>query len=268
MHEFVSFDREILRAKLAKIQALSSAALYGHGIFTSLTISDGKPFLWERHWHRLMAAAEKTGIDISKFAETDVAETICSLIENNEITNGRARITIFDEATSGVWSFDTGRKTSLLITTADNRKIADKFQLAVSPHRINTTSPLAGIKSCNYLEHLMAFDEAKVHGFDEAVRLNERGEVASACMANVFWLKGGRLFTPSLKTGCLAGTTREFILENIECEEVKAGEEAIREADEIFLTSAGIGVVQVAEFDGRAMRRNPHGILDIVPKPI
>lgn len=268
MHEFVSFDREILRCKLANIQVLSSAALYGQGIFTSVSISDGKPFLWERHWRRLIATAKKTRIDISKFAEIDVAETICSLIENNEITNGRARITFFDESACNIWSFETGRKSSLLITTADNRKIVDNFRLTVSPYRTNTTSPLSGIKSCNYLEHLMAFDEAKARGFDEAIRLNERGEVASACMANVFWLKDERLHTPSLKTGCLPGTTREHILESLDCVEVEATIDDLNSADDIFLTSAGIGVVQVAEFAGRAMQRRPHRILDIVPKPI
>lgn len=114
----------------------------------------------------------------------------------------------------------------------------------------------------------MAFEEARARGFDEAVRLNERGEVTSACMANVFWLKDGKLYTPSLQTGCLPGTTREHILENMECVEIGARIAELHSADDIFLTSAGIGVVQVAEFDGRAMRRDPHGILDIVPKSI
>ena len=62
----------------------------------------------------------------------------------------------------------------------------------------------------------MALENAKAKGFDEAIRLNERGEVASACMANVFWIKDKKLFTPDLETGCLAGTTREFIIETAE----------------------------------------------------
>ncbi len=114
----------------------------------------------------------------------------------------------------------------------------------------------------------MAFEEAKVRGFDEAVRLNERWEVASACMANVFWLKDGKLHTPSVGTGCLAGTTREFILETLDCDEVEATIAELNSADDIFLTSAGLGVIQVAEFDGKVMHQKPHRILDIVPKPI
>ena len=266
MGNFVSFNLCLIPAAESLVLAVSSAALYGKGIFSTLAIHNSNAFIWEKHWRRLTANAMIAGIDISPFSEEAILKAIDEIAAKNNVTNGRARITFFDESSVGPWPFETGRKSSLLMTTAENRKIAENFQLIVSPYRVNTTSPLLGIKSCNYLEHLMAFDEAKARGFDEAIRLNERGEVASACMANVFWSKAGKLYTPSLKTGCLAGTTREFIIENIDCKEVEAGTEAIREANEIFLTSAGIGVVQVAAFEGRAMQKEPHRILDIVPR--
>jgi 4-amino-4-deoxychorismate lyase len=150
--------------------------------------------------------------------------------------------------------------------TGEFRPIPDHFHITLSPHLINSTSPLAGLKSCNYLEHMMAFDETKSRGFDEAVRLNERGEVTSACMANVFWLKDGSMFTPSLTTGCLAGTTREFVLENVPCEEVDGGIDIVRDADAMFLTSAGMGVINVAEFEGRGFDRVEHPILRLISR--
>jgi branched-subunit amino acid aminotransferase/4-amino-4-deoxychorismate lyase len=124
---------------------------------------------------------------------------------------------------------------------------------------------LAGVKSCNYLEKILAKEEARNRGFAEAIQLNERGEVSSACMANVFWLRDGILFTPSLRTGCLAGTTRGFILENLECEEVEVRIEELLSADEMFLTSAGLGVAQVSEFEGRKLRGEPHSIGGLLP---
>ncbi len=99
------------------------------------------------------------------------------------------------------------------------------------------------MKSCNYLENILALEDAKAKNFDETVRLNEKGEIVSACMANIFWKKNGAIYTPSLETGCLNGTTREFILENFKVAETKAQLKALKKADEIFLTSAGIGVV-------------------------
>ena len=127
-------------------------------------------------------------------------------------------------------------------------------------------SPLAGVKSCNYLENLLAFDDARKRGFDEALRLNERGEIASACMANIFWLLDGRLYTPSLATGCLRGTTREFIMENLECHETEASLEILNEADAIFLTSAGIGIAEISELDGRELSAVSAEIKNLIPQ--
>ena len=196
-------------------------------------------------------------------------EALTVTITKNGLTRGRARITFFDETPGKIWTAGNDRRqATLFIVTADRRVIPDDFKLTFSPHRVNTTSPLAGVKSCNYLEHLMAFEEAGARGFDEAVRVNERGEVASACMSNVFWESRGRLFTPSLKTGCLAGTTREYLLENAECSEVEATAEALSEADDIYLTSAGIGVVQAAEFDGRRLKNGDSPITKLWPPQV
>ena len=178
--------------------------------------------------------------------------------------NGLARTTFFDESSSNLWPFESGRRTSCLITTADRRKIPDNFRLPVSPYIVNSTSPLAGIKSCNYLEKILALEEAKQRGFDEAVCFNERGEITSACMANIFWLKDETIFTPSLKTGCLPGTTREFVIEKIKCVEVESSREALYKADSIFLTSAGIGIVQAGEFVERKLSRVQHEILALL----
>ncbi|PYS87618.1 MAG: hypothetical protein DMF62_11875 [Acidobacteria bacterium] len=246
------------------IDSASSAYLYGKGIFTTIAIVDGAPLLWEKHWRRLTANAAKLDIDISEFSESEILEALALEIEKKEVTAGRARVTFSDESLSEIWSDSCERKTSLSIITAKSREIPDNFKLTVSPNRVNRTSPLVGIKSCNYLEHLVSLDEAKRRGFHEAIRLNECGEVASASMANLFWTKDGKLFTPSLRTGCLAGTTREYILENLECEEVEVGIDEINRADAIFLTSAGIGILAVADFEKRKMDRIDHAIESLI----
>ena len=236
--------------------ANSLSVLYGKGVFTTIAIRNWEPFLWEKHWRRLSSNAAKLEIDISAYDERSVLNALAGVIENNKVTNGRARITFLDESPGEIWSSPGEKKTSLSIITAGPRKIPDMFKLTISPHRVNTTSPLLGIKSCNYLEHLMVYDEAKGCGFEEAVRLNERGEIASACLANIFWVKGEKFYTPSLKTGCLAGTTREFVFEKLDCEQVELGLDALNEVEAIFLTSAGVGVAVVSEFNGKRLLTN------------
>jgi branched-subunit amino acid aminotransferase/4-amino-4-deoxychorismate lyase len=115
--------------------------------------------------------------------------------------------------------------------------------LTVSPFRVNTKSPLVGVKSCNYLENILALEDARAKKFDEAVRLNERGEIVSACLANIFGKRTTRFTRRILRQVVLKGTTRDFILENFAVEERASNLSELCEADEIFLTSAGIGIV-------------------------
>ncbi|MFN0280050.1 MAG: aminotransferase class IV [Pyrinomonadaceae bacterium] len=245
---------------------ITNSFLYGSGVFTTIAIYDGTPFLWNKHWRRLSHNASCVNVSIDEFSENFTKKCLSEALSENKIINGRVRITFFDETEGKIWSRENIKKTSLSIITGDLRQISDNFRLAVSPYQVNSLSPLAGIKSCNYLDKILALDDAKARGFDEAIQINERGEVASATMANVFWLKDDLLYTPSLRTGCLPGTTREFVMENLECREVETTMDELHSADAIFLTSAGLGVVQVAEFESRRFERRAHPILELLPK--
>lgn len=243
MHKFVFYNHKILPAENAFLSAASSAALYGRGIFTTVSVHDFVPFLWEKHWRRLTGNARKIKVDLAGFSEESVKKSLSKIIEKNDLARGRARLTFFDESPTSVWQTNQKNRTNLLIQTAEFRPAPEKFRLTVSPFRINSMSPLAGVKSCNYLENILALDNVKVKGFDEAVRLNEKDEIVSACLANIFWKKNDAIYTPALETGCLEGTTRSFVLENFTVEERTSSLTELHEADEIFLTSAGIGIV-------------------------
>lgn len=252
MHKFASFNHEILPANNININAISSASLYGKGVFTTLAIYNSKPFLWKKHWYRLNNNAEKLGIDSSKFKEQKVYHSIEEIIKKNNIKNSRCRITFFDESASKIWQTSNKNKTSLLIQTADSHKIKQNISVTLSPFLINSKSPLAGVKSCNYLENILALEDAKKAGFDEAIRINETNEVVSACLANIFWFEYDKkeLFTPGLETGCLAGTIREFLMERFNVIETKKEiNELLRDAEFLFITSSGINVVQISDFD-------------------
>ncbi len=234
--------------------AASSAVFYGRGVFTTLAIYNGKPFLLSGHLRRLRAHAAKINLDLSEISA--IEETLFDLIRANKIETGRARITLFDTGASALWNFSSERKTSVLITTADRKETKSDLILNTSPFPVDSASPLAGVKSCNYLENLLALETAKADAYSEAVRFNERGETVSACLANLFWTKDEEIFTPALKTGALAGTTRGLIFDlakslNLKTSETVAGKDALGEADEIFLTSAGIEICPARKFNGK-----------------
>jgi branched-subunit amino acid aminotransferase/4-amino-4-deoxychorismate lyase len=250
MHKSVSYNHQIIPFSEINLPGISSAALYGKGVFTTLAIYESNPFMWRKHWFRLNNHAAELGIDLDNFKEEAVFESLLNLISENEASDARARLTFFDTSEPIVWSVDGVPNTSLLIQTAELRQITDELNLGVSPFSINSNSFLANIKSCNYLDNILAFEDSKQHGFDEAIRLNQRGEITSACLANVFWFNGEKLFTPHLNTGCIAGTTRELVAEiakeiGVDYFETIANLNEILSADEVFLTSSGLSIASV-----------------------
>ncbi|HKR14945.1 MAG TPA: aminotransferase class IV [Pyrinomonadaceae bacterium] len=268
MHPVISLNRTMVEAAKARVAAVSSAALYGRGVFTTLAVYDSQPFLWTKHWQRLAAHAAKLDIDHTGCTEKSVGESVRKLIAVNQVKDGRARVTLLARTGRDLWKakLASSRKTDLLIMTGDPRRAAASgLSLAVSPYRVSTFSPLTGIKSLNYLDHVLSKEEARSRDFDEAVVLNERGEIVSGTTANIFWAKGGTVHTPALSTGALAGITRECVLDIANKHFIPLVEGVYEmadlvDADEIFLTSSGIGVAPVTTFDFRRYAVDPGSI--------
>ena len=257
MHRHVILNKRLLEATKARLDAVSASTLYGRGVFTTVAVYKGRPFLWEAHWSRLLAHAGRAGVECD-FDDSETARALARLIEANRVERGRARVHLLARAARGRWKFEGGEAgaSDLLVMTADAWPTPEALSLTVSPFRLNTHSPLAGVKTVSRLEHVLAWEEARSRDFDEAVVTNERGEVAGAVAANLFWVKHGTLHTPALATGAMAGTTRARVMELAEelavpLVEGALGLHELGEADEIFLASSSLGIAPVAAFDYR-----------------
>jgi branched-subunit amino acid aminotransferase/4-amino-4-deoxychorismate lyase len=259
LHPVIYLNKVMLEATKARVAPVSSAMLYGRGVFTTVAIYNGKPFLWPNHWQRLKEDAQKLSVDCTGANERNVGDALRKLIAVNRVSNGRARVILLARSGPDVWKTKKAgdRKTDLLIMTGEPQKISPAgLSLAVSPYRHNTLSPLTGIKSLNYLDEVMAWEEAQAREFDEAVVLNERGEIVSATMASIFWVREGTLHTPAVSTGTLPGVTRGAVIELATKQFIPVIEGVydladLTEAEEIFLTSASYGVAPVTTFDFR-----------------
>ena len=269
MHREILFNDRIMDAGRAHVPAVSPATLYGHGVFTTVAIHYGRPFLWDLHWSRLSAHADRARVDCNGLKEEAVYKGLSELIETNGVHHGRARISLLARRVSGVWNLKdpNSEGCDLMIMTGDSRAVPDEgFAVTVSPFRVSTLSPLAGVKSVNYLDNILAWEEARERDFNDAISFNERGEIVSATRANVFWVTEGKLYTPSLQTGAMAGTTRAHVIElatemSIPHIEGVYDLSDLAGADEIFLTSAGIGLVHVHTFDYKTYRLSAGSIV-------
>jgi len=130
--------------------------------------------------------------------------------------------------------------------------LPESYSLSLSPFIVQRASWEARYKTLSYL---LRYQARKEVGTDEAVLLNENGVLASASMANLFWVKDGCLNTPSLECGCREGVLRRWI------EESWAGKfyegaffpADLLEADEVFVTNSRIGVMPISTYGGRIL---------------
>jgi branched-chain amino acid aminotransferase len=123
--------------------------------------------------------------------------------------------------------------------------------------RRNEYSPLAGIKSINYLDNILARQEAVTRGANEAILLNTQGRVAESCAANLFIVKNGRMVTPPLEDGALPGVMRAAVLNAYNGVQSSITAEDLKTADGIFLTNS-LGIRTVASIDGKARGNAAH----------
>ena len=113
------------------------------------------------------------------------------------------------------------------------------------------------VKSLNYLANIMARMEAQASGADEAIMLDIDGNVAEGSADNIFLIKNGELYTPSVQ-GALEGITRATVIELAGRSKIKVHESRLTMydvyvADEIFVTGSGAGIVGVTEVDKRVV---------------
>ena len=122
------------------------------------------------------------------------------------------------------------------------------------PSLRNEHSPLSSIKSTNYLENILAKEEAKRNGAEEGLWLNTKGYVSEGTMSNLFFVKDETLFTPTLTSGCLPGTRRQIVLSLAHSLQIPTCEglyplSDLLLADEIFMTNALMGIMPVRQID-------------------
>ncbi|WP_454714340.1 aminotransferase class IV [Caulobacter segnis] len=227
--------------------------LLGDGLFETMLALDGDLPHLTAHLDRMAAGCAVLNLPFDR----DEAERI---VREAAPAVGRFAIRLTLTAGSGGRGLDrpAAPVPVLFAKAAPSAPVTTPAAAIVATTRRNEGSPATRLKSLSYVDNVLARAEAAAAGADEAVMLNNRGELACAAAANLFWIKAGRLFTPRLDCGVLAGITRARLLAAHAVEEVAAGIEALEAADAIFLTNSLIGVREVSKL----------GDKDFVPHPL
>ncbi len=154
-----------------------------------------------------------------------------------------------------------GRASDLIALTADSKEWGRAVKLAYVADARHAACRFAGAKTLSWGMNLTWLETVQARGFDEAVLLNERGEVAECTSANIFIANGNQVWTPPLSSGCLPGVTREVVLNEIRPPGLEIGEKMLtpadlESADEVFITSTTRDLLPVTQIESRKVGRS------------
>ena len=253
MHEYVFHNDQLLPVSQVRLSPGQAGLLNGWGLFSTLRVYEGVPWAFDRHWKRLARDEDRVQIPVAHDAPT-VLDSIRKVIAANQVRSGCIRIYfIFNKSTA--WhSGERMPAVDLLIYSTDLPVRVGSTELTVMPNGRHAANPLVGTKVTAWLNNVWHLEQARRRGFEDALLLNEREEVAECTAANIFCVIGGTLTTPPPASGCLPGVTREVLLEIAPKAGIRTIERALPlpellSADEVFMTSTTRNVQPVRRID-------------------
>ncbi|HUK31760.1 MAG TPA: aminotransferase class IV [Candidatus Acidoferrum sp.] len=261
IHRYVFHNDRLLPIEDVRLSPGQAGLLSGWGLFTTLRVAEGELFAYERHWRRLEKDALRTHVPFTFNAEK-VRVQLHEVLRANEVREGTARIyVVFNKA--GFWQSDEPvPEVDLILYSAGLPNYKEPVRLWIREHGRHAASPLAGVKVTSWLNNVWNLHEAQHEGFDEVVLLNERGEVSECTAANIFCVRGGRILTPPLTSGCLEGVTRGVLLEIAESVGISASEQTLMpedlySAEEVCMSSTNRNLLGVGEIAGQKIAKAP-----------
>ena len=253
----------------AKISVFDHGLLYGDGIFEGIRFYNGRVFRLEEHLHRLWDSARSICLEIP-MTMREMSDAVLETIRQNHLRDGYIRLLV----TRGIGNLGLNptqcKSPSVIIIAATIALYHEDFYrkgltiVTCATRRSNPAALNPAVKSLNYLNNVMARIEANLAGADEALMLNDAGNVAECTADNVFVVKHGQIFTPPVTAGALRGITRSVAFEiaaefGIKVQETDITRHDVFVADECFLTGTAAEIVPVVKADGRLISNGKPG---------
>lgn len=235
-----TIDGKFVADSQAKISVYDNSLLYGEGLFETYMAIEDKIAFAQEHFERLQKGAKLLGLKIPVDKST-LLQWLAKTAARHPSKVKRLRLTI-TSGDSSVWRGKPG-KPRTICSAIKHEFNKSPQKLFVPAFRVDGESSFNQIKTIAYGLRAAALREAQRNQCEDALLLNNRGNVSEITSANIFWVKSGRIFTPPISAGCLEGVTRRVILEQGEkhgwgITEKNCTLEELALADEVFSTSS------------------------------
>jgi len=235
------WNGRLVPAAEVRIAPDDAGFLFGDGLFETLRVDGGRPRDLSAHLDRLLAGLERLGIATPE-SRCDLGRAVAEVAEASPRPQARLRITISRGTLAG--------PTRLITASPYEPPVGTVAAVLLTDFRIDSRSPLAGLKSLCYQTNRVALGEAEARGAFEALLLNEHGRLAEGARSNVALVLPEGIFTPPVSEGCLPGTVRRRLLERGALRERPLTLEDLAAAGGLLLMNSLIGVLPVARVDG------------------
>jgi branched-chain amino acid aminotransferase len=259
-------DGELVPAPEATVSVEDRGFAYGDAAFETMRAYGGDVFRWEAHADRLADTCETLALDHG-IADAELKRRVDETLAANDLADAYVKLSISRGVQPGTLDPDPEiDPTVVVIAKPLPRGGLGSDPVHDGPAALQTTKTRqpadralpAAAKTHNYLNGILARLELRVTGADEALMLDPDGNVAEGATSNLFFVDGTALKTPSLDGPILPGVTRATVIDIAESEGIPVEEgtyapDAVREADEAFLTNSTWEVRPVATVDGIAV---------------
>jgi len=251
----------------ASVSLFDHGLLYGDGVFEGIRFYNYAAFRPEQHIKRLFDSAKALSLSIP-YTSDELIAAISQGINRFSDDSGYVRIVVTrGEGSLGINPASCSHSNVFIITDqlqmiAPDRLSAGARVIVASTRRLTSDGLDPRIKSLNYLNHIMARMEASNANADEAILLNQQGNVTEGSSDNIFIVKDGCLVTPPVTDGALDGVTRSVVIELAASCQIPFKERTLATydlftADECLLTGTGAELIPVREIDGRQLSYCP-----------
>jgi D-amino acid aminotransferase len=249
MDAYIIFNGQIIESTVPCLKATDRGFLLGDGVFETLRAYNGALPFWDLHLERLRNGMAHLGFSLGPLPFDQMKEQTMALLVKNGLSDAYVRVTVSrgDAVSALLPEWGEGEPNWVIFTKTLPPRLQILHKKGVkavfSSLRRNHSSPTARFKTVNYLNLLLAKREAVLRGADEALLLDEQGHVAEAATSNIFWIKAGTIYTPSVDLPILPGVTRQKVLDmakdlGISAQEGAYAPEALTGSSEAFLTNS------------------------------
>ena len=265
----VWINGELVDKSQASVSVYDHGLLYGDGVFEGIRVYNGKIFQCDAHIDRLFASAAAIRLKVP-YTKEQIVEAMEQSVSANGISDGYIRLVI----TRGVGTLGLNPfkcPSPVVFVIADQIAIysPEMYEngldvIIAKTRRISPEMFPPSVKSCNYLNNIMAKIEAIDAGVPEAIMLNAAGQVAEATGDNVFIVSDGVIITPPVEAGILDGITRRVTIKlakelNIPLIERAIEVDELYGADECFLTGTAAEIIAVRKVNDRVIGEGKAG---------